>query len=389
MVKRVIKKCVVCRKVEGVPFKAQPQPDLPPARVSDDPPFTNVGLDFAGPMYVRREERDQSSHDHSSKVYVLLLTCASTRAVHLELTQSLSVPSFLRAFRRFVSRRGLPSLLMSDNAKTFKAACKEIRKLSRAQEVWRYLSNNRITWRFITERAPWWGGFWERLVRSIKRPLKKVGRTSLTYDELNTLLVEVEGLINARPITYVFDDQESISYPLSPSHLIYGRRITTEPNSEHYEVISTYQSLMRKAQHHRNLLLQFTKRWRTEYLLSLREQSMVKSKSNKAIEVAVGDIVLLKNDKTSRNFWKLAKIEQLLYGDGGVARAVIVKVVGGKGNRRTQLLRRSIQQLVPIEVKQEIREANEPLNDKVVVPVTARPRRNAAIVGELRRQEQM
>jgi hypothetical protein len=77
-------------------------------------------------------------------------------------------------------------------------------------------------------------------VRSIKRPLKKViGRTSLSFDELRTLIVEIEGLLNARPITYVYDDTEAISYPLAPSHLVYGRRITTSPNTQHYEVVST------------------------------------------------------------------------------------------------------------------------------------------------------
>lgn len=69
-----------------------------------------------------------------------------------------------------------PALLLSDNAKTFKAACKEIRRLCRAEEVWRYLADKKISWKFIVEKAPWWGGFWERLVRSIKRPLKEVSK---------------------------------------------------------------------------------------------------------------------------------------------------------------------------------------------------------------------
>ena len=100
-------------------------------------------------------------------------------------------------------------------------------------------------------RRLWWGRFWERLVRSIKRPLKKViGRTSLSFDELRTLIVEIEGLLNARPITYVYDDTEAISYPLAPSHLVYGRRITTSPNTQHYEVVSTHKSLTRRLRHH-------------------------------------------------------------------------------------------------------------------------------------------
>ena len=77
----------------------------------------------------------------------------------------------------------------------------------------------------LIEKAPWWGGFWERLIQSVKRSIKKtVGRTSLGYDELNTLVVEVESLISSRPLTYIYDE-ESISHPLTPSHLISGHRI--------------------------------------------------------------------------------------------------------------------------------------------------------------------
>jgi hypothetical protein len=192
-VKRIIKDCVVCRKAEGLPYNYGQAPDLPSCRVSDDPPFTNVGLDFAGPLYV--QDKKNKLDENSNKVYVLLFTCASTRAVHLQITPSLTVKSFLSAFRRFITsrRRGSSALLLSDNAKTFKALvrkfvdCVELRRcgVSGRQE-------NIVE--IIVEKAPWWGRFWERLVRSIKRPLKKViGRTSLSFDELRTLIVEIEG----------------------------------------------------------------------------------------------------------------------------------------------------------------------------------------------------
>ena len=172
-----------------------------------------------------------------------LFTCASTRAVHLEMTKGLGVQAFLLGFRRFATRRGLPATLNSDNAKTFKSSSKEIRKITRAEEVWCFLTNKRINWNFIIEKAPWWGGYWERLVQSIKRPLKKIlGRSTLTFDELRAILVEIEAVINSRPITYVCDDEDSISYPLTLSDLIYGRRITSTPNASHQEIISTCHS---------------------------------------------------------------------------------------------------------------------------------------------------
>ena len=383
-VKQMIKKCVICLRIDGKPYKSQPPTDLPTERVSEDPPFTHVGLDFAGPLVIA------NGNSNESKVYICLFTCAATRAIHLELCGSLNAQNFLLAFRRFVSRRGLPATLTSDNAKTFKSSSKEIRKITRSNEVWRYLVDQRISWSFIVEKAPWWGGFWERLVRSVKRPLKKVlGRSTQNFEELRTILVEIESVINARPITYLYDDANSISYPLTPADLIYGRRVTSTPNGAHHEIISTHQSLTRRARHHKNLLQQVTKQWRQEYLTSLREQSNVGNNRNGAQEILIGDIVLLKNDSTKRIFWKLARVEELIPGADGRVRAAIVQV--GSDDKPPSYLRRVVQHLIPIEVKSiENNEVTQldgnPVPDQAVRHDN-RPRRNAAVVGEINRRE--
>jgi hypothetical protein len=110
--------------MEGKPFATPKIPQLPPERVSEEPPFTNTGIDFAGPLYVKLPS--QSGSKDSEKVYIALFTCASTREVHFELVENLPVRTFFQAFRRFTSRRGLPSTIFTDNAKTFKAASREI-----------------------------------------------------------------------------------------------------------------------------------------------------------------------------------------------------------------------------------------------------------------------
>jgi hypothetical protein len=168
--------------------------------------------------------------------------------------------------------------------------------------------NHRISWQFIPPKAPWWGGFWERMVKMVKQALKKtLGRSTLSYDKMNTVLVEMERVINSRPITYVYDDREALSYALTPSYLINGRSISTIPSGQHYDVISTNQTLTRRLRHQRRLLQQFLQRWKRDYLLSLRENYKVKSRHNKKSDISVGDIVILKNDSTSRNFWKRHK----------------------------------------------------------------------------------
>ena len=182
------------------------------------------------------------------KTYVCLFTCASTCAVHLELVPNLNAESFLLAFRKFASRRSLPSLLLPDNSKTFKSACKEIPNIAGSREVSVHLIHHRVTWNFIVECAPWWGGFWERMVQLVKRCFRKaIGRHTLNFNQLNTILVEVEAIINSRPLTYMYDDVEGVSYCISPSHLLYGRRIVSLPNSEVFEVTTTYDLFIKKS----------------------------------------------------------------------------------------------------------------------------------------------
>ena len=166
-----------------------------------------------------------------------------------------------------------------------------------------------------------------------------------------TLLTEVEGVINSRPLTYVYDDEESVSHPLTASDLIYGRRVTMSPNSQHYETMSTYNSLTKRLKHHRNLLGQFTRRWRNEYLTSLREQAAKGSSEREVnLKFKVGDVVILKNDSVARAFWKLAKVEELVPGLDGIVRAAVVTVPRRTSSNSNQRLRRPIQHLIPTEV---------------------------------------
>ena len=137
--------------------------------------------------------------------------------------------------------------------------------ISELKDVKRYFANRRVTWEFITEKAPW--------VRSVKRCLKKaIGLASLSFGELHTLLVEIEATLNNRPLTFVYDDEQSISHALTPSHLIYGRQISSVPNDKHYDIVSTNQLLTKRAKYHQRVLNQFIKQWRTEHLLNLENR---------------------------------------------------------------------------------------------------------------------
>ena len=178
------------------------------------------------------------------KVYIELFTCATSRAVHLELVPSLSAERFIRALTQFKGRRGIPTLIVSDNGKTFKD--------SRVQA---YCQRDGTKWRFNVEAAPWWGGFFERLVKSVKLSLKKCLRNArLNYDEPSTTLVEA--VLNLRPLTYVYDE---IDEPLTPSHLVVGRRILSIQSAESSsnEVAQTKESLTKRARFLQRILDHF------------------------------------------------------------------------------------------------------------------------------------
>ena len=385
LVKKQVRKCIVCRKLEGLPFKFNITPELPKERVEDCAPFSYVGVDFAGPLIVK-----ELPGKPERKCYICLFTCATTRAVHLELVEALDINSFIRAYRRFTARRGLPATIFSDNAKTFKAMSVEVRKLLKCPKLNQFLSSKGVQWKFIAERSPWQGGIWERMVRSVKRCLVKVvGRAMLSYFELVTILVEIEGVINARPLTYVLDDIDGVSYPLTPSHLINGRNLLQSPSHRHCEIISSYETLSKRAKYHQNLLSEFSNRWKQEYLSGLMEAYKSKQDTNQPL-LSVGDVVLLVDDQKKRSFWKTCKVTELIPGKDGNIRIAKVKVPTEGGNK---VFTRSIKHLIPLEVssRQSTDEQASATpapkvkdNPCVVVDnsISARPRRNAATVGE-------
>ncbi|XP_065901997.1 uncharacterized protein [Dysidea avara] len=250
------------------------------------------------------------------------------------------------AFRRFVSRRSLPRLMLSDNASTYQAAAEELQKLFTSAELAEDLARRGVKWYFIPKRAPWFGGFWERLIGLTKSSLKKVlGRTHATLESLQTIIVEVEAVLNNRPLTYVSPDVEDME-PITPSHLLHGRPIVSLP---HYDVQDdeltdpTYGETVdinRSAKVHAQLLAHFWNRWKLEYLTALREFHKATGCNTQAVKA--GDIVLI-HDDTPRVQWKLAVIEQVNKGADGLIRSANVRTSTGRTNR-------SIARLYPLEV---------------------------------------
>ena len=323
---------------------------MPPSRVSEGQAFSTTGVDYAGPLYVKSSTGDRSA----TKVYIALFTCAVVRAVHLEVAEDLASESFIRAFKRFVSRRGVPERLISDNAKNFKDCSKRITSLSsqilEAEKTQRYLPSHGIRWQFIVERAPWWRGFYERLVGSVKRCLKKsFGRSLLSFPDIVTMVTEVEAVFNSRPLTYLYPDIED-NPPLTPAHFLCGYRLTTLPNlvqdKEDADPLfippsvqapwSGKQELSKRIKHYESLMKTFWTQWRGEYLLNLREfhrQSLKGPLARKDSSIKIGDVVLVQ-ENLPRSRWRLALVEKLIEGRDGCCRAAQVKLANGNRIQR-------------------------------------------------------
>ena len=338
-VKRVIRNCFICKRLEGRPFNAPQIAPLPSFRVTEAPPFSRIGVDFAGPLFCK------TSNNQTMKVYIVLYTCCVTRAIHLDLVHSLDASTFLNSFRRFTSRRGTPTLVVSDNAKNFKATASLLRKFFMNESVTNFMRSRRISWRFNLPRCPWAGGMFERMVQSVKRCLRKVlGNARLTSEELHTVIVEIECTLNSRPLTYQYETEEV----LTPSHLLYGHRLSPFAlqmsldihNSEinDSKLIKRFLFLQKKLAH-------FWNRWKSEYLADLREQhKLSKTYSN---SISEGDFVLVQDEQTKRGQWKMGIIQSFIKGRDGNIRGVNIRM-SGKG--KSHLCTRPLQKVFPLEI---------------------------------------
>ena len=322
LAKKVKSECVHCQRVDAKPL-APPMPPLPELRVKQAPPFSVVGLDFGGPLYCSDYPR--------KKYYILLFTCAVIRAVHLELTESLNVQDFAMAFRKFVSRRGMPTTIYSDNAKTFKAF------------KTKFLSTYGSTgpsWKFIVPRAPWWGGFWERMIGSVKSALKKtVGLKSLSKNELETTLIEIEACVNSRPLTFVGDEADS-HRPITPTNFLTGRTSNFD-QTEGCEgpVNMSSQDLADKLKLQSVVLDEFWEVWSQNYIRNLPSyQGACKSKSGTNDDLQEGSYVMIREDNTSRLAWPVGIVSRVIPGRDHVIRAAEIKTKTGVYARPVQRL---------------------------------------------------
>ena len=334
-VKSVLYNCRVCKRFNAKAGQVITAP-LPSDRIERSNAFEVCGIDFFGPLYLK----------DGSKSYALLITCAVTRGIHLELVSNLTTECLILALKRFFARRGICKTIYSDNAKTFKRAEKELKQLYEMckNEIFlEFIEKVGFEWKFNTPKAPWHGGFFERLIRIVKSCLKRIlGKSSLNYEQLSTVLTEVEAVVNSRPITYIFDNQNIVD-PLTPAHFLVGHRLTLLPKSD-CKTESSRSNILEKWKHRQTILEHFWKRFYKEYTLQLKTAMYTKIPKDTA-EFKIDDVVLVHQDHPNRCNWKLGRIIELFVGRDQKIRSAKVQL----GNK--EIIKRPIQRLYNLEVQ--------------------------------------
>lgn len=326
LIRSRVHKCLPC-------FRLRPKPNFPEMAdhrscrvVQSAKPFVHTGTDYAGPFKVTMS---RGRGVRSTKAYVCLFVCMTTRAVHIELAGDLSTASFMDAFKRFLSRRGPVSRIYSDNGTNYIGAKRKLSELHRFlcsehhnTEFGHMLAENRIDWSLNVPTASHFGGNWEANIKSLKSHLyRTVGDTVLSFEELSTVLTQVESVMNTRPLCRTLSSDPSEPLALTPAHFLNLTPLKYLPAQEvETKSIVTRHQLLDK------LVQSFWKRWRNGYLHTLQSRR----KWNTPVDpVVVGTVVVLKTDNSPPLHWPLGVVEEVFPDSTGVTRVARVKTATG------------------------------------------------------------
>ncbi|XP_030747104.1 uncharacterized protein LOC115875730 [Sitophilus oryzae] len=265
LARATVRKCLRCFRFNPELVKSI-MGNLPRDRVTPSSPFHVTGIDYAGPFLIKRGRGCKVE-----KCYVGLFVCFSTKALHLELISSLATSSFIQALRRFASRRGKPIKIVSDNGTTFVGAYRELGNFlkSNRNNLVNASALGQINWSFIPPYSPHFGGLWEAGVKSVKHHLKRVlGNTQLTFEEFLTILCQIEGILNSRPLCPLTSDPNDF-LPLTPTHFLIGRPLVAVPD-DNVEDIKT--NRLTRFQLIQQLSQQFWRRWERDFISEMQQK---------------------------------------------------------------------------------------------------------------------
>ncbi|XP_041985251.1 uncharacterized protein LOC121737656 isoform X3 [Aricia agestis] len=247
------------------------------------------------------------------------------KALHLELVSDLSKEAFLAALFRFISRRGKPQTIYSDNGTTFVGASNEIASFfnSCSDDISTEMSTHGIDFKTIPPYSPHFGGLWEAAVKSVKHHLRRVlSLTHLTYEEMCTCLVQIEGILNSRPLTPLSSDPSDFTC-LTPAHFLIGRTLLSVPRPDVADAninrLQRYERIEKLKQH-------FWLRFSSEYISLLQQKSKWRTSSD---SLQLGALVLVRDRSQPPLLWQLGRVTKLHTGPDNICRVAEVKTKKG------------------------------------------------------------
>ena len=322
LARSVTSACKPCRRLNPRPM-VQFMADLPTDRVcAEEPPFTHVGTDCFGPFVVRKGRTDH-------KRWGLLFTCMASRAVHIEILETMETDSFINGLRRFIARRGPVKSIRSDNGTNFVGAEKELKmelaKLNEDKAV-DVMAAQGVSWKFNPPYGSHFGGAWERMIRSTRRIFRGLlHQQRLTDEVLTTLMCEVESILNSRPLTSVSDDPRD-PRPLTPAHLLTLR----SPQGQPCLTAKTDSYSKKRWRQVQYLADAFWRRWVREYLPTLQERCKWNSVQR---NLRPDDLVLVADDKLPRCSWLMGRVLRVDPDECGRVRKAWVLTLSGEIQR--------------------------------------------------------
>ena len=325
LVRRIVHDCILCVRYRPR-LQQQIMGDLPMQRITPARPFSRCAIDFCGPVNTYLRIRGKAPY----KTYIAVFVCLAVKAVHIEIVSDLTSDAFIAALKRMIARRGLPSEIFCDNATNFVGASTKLKELkaflfskTTQNEISNFCTNQFINFIFIPPRAPHFGGLWEAAVKSAKSLLNRtLSNVRLTYEELNTAMVEIESILNSRPISPLSTDPSDYE-ALTPGHFLIGSSMKALPErTMHCKEIENLEKWSRITA----IKQRFWHRWSADYINSLQTRS--KWTENKA-NVKAGSLVLIHEDNVSPMHWVMGRITSAIPGKDQQIRVVDVKTSKG------------------------------------------------------------
>ena len=349
LAEKIKRSCYTCRRIDKE-LAEQLMAPLPDSRVKMAPTFHTTSMDLFGPMKIKDTVKQRTHKD----VWGVIITCTVTRATYLDLTADYGTDSILQTLRRFVSIRGCPGEILSDQGSQLIAAAKDIAHLVKKWDwkpIHEWAATNKIKWTLAPAEGQHQNGVSESLVKVTKRSIKhQIMNNILTFSELQTVLFEIANIMNSRPLGIITGSDPLSPSAITPNDLILGRASSEVPQGPFD--LNESKNITKRFRFLQNLVSQWWNEWYQSVFPSLVPCYRWLQRHR---NVRVGDICLIRYRKETRATYRLGRVTEVRTGTDGLVRSVVLqyKLSSEKVFRHVDRPIHGVCVIVPVEEQSE------------------------------------